>query len=70
MKNKVRPCPICKNLTTYSESNPYRPFCSERCQVIDLGEWASQKYAIPSKEEVFDVNENQGDDEGDSKLGR
>ena len=43
-------CPICRREAQW-EDNPFRPFCSERCQVIDLGAWASGAYAIPGKEE-------------------
>lgn len=39
-------CPICKKSVEW-EGNPYRPFCSERCQMIDLGNWASEKYGLP-----------------------
>jgi endogenous inhibitor of DNA gyrase (YacG/DUF329 family) len=39
-------CPTCKKLNEY-EGNEYRPFCSKRCKLIDLGEWASGSYAIP-----------------------
>lgn len=38
-------CPICKNTTTWEE-NPWRPFCSERCKLIDLGRWVSEEYMI------------------------
>jgi len=38
-------CPICKRKTTWEE-NPWRPFCSERCKLIDLGKWASEKYRV------------------------
>jgi len=38
-------CPICKNKTTWEE-NPWRPFCSERCKLIDLGKWVSEEYRI------------------------
>jgi endogenous inhibitor of DNA gyrase (YacG/DUF329 family) len=38
-------CPICKNATTWEE-NPWRPFCSERCKLIDLGKWVSEEYSI------------------------
>jgi hypothetical protein len=31
----------------WSDENRYRPFCSERCKLIDLGAWASDRYAIP-----------------------
>jgi endogenous inhibitor of DNA gyrase (YacG/DUF329 family) len=32
--------------------NPYRPFCSERCKLIDLGKWAGEKYRVPTKERL------------------
>ncbi len=38
-------CPICKR--EVKPTDPYMPFCSERCKLIDLGRWASEKYAIP-----------------------
>jgi uncharacterized protein len=37
-------CPICKKTVTLDD--PYVPFCSERCKLIDLGNWASEKYVI------------------------
>jgi uncharacterized protein len=39
-------CPLCRQSSTW-ESNPWRPFCSERCQVVDLGAWAMERYRIP-----------------------
>lgn len=50
------PCPTCKKRTPYSTKNPYRPFCSERCKLIDLGEWASEGHRIagkPASDEMF-----------------
>ncbi len=44
-------CPICKKPTN-SETNAEFPFCSERCQVHDLGNWATEKYTI--SEPAFD----------------
>jgi hypothetical protein len=41
-------CPTCGNPTKW-EDNPSRPFCSERCKVIDLGRWASEEYKVPSE---------------------
>jgi len=38
-------CPICKKATTWEE-NPSKPFCSERCKLIDLGKWVSEDYRI------------------------
>lgn len=40
-------CPNCSNLADFVPENKFRPFCSERCKLIDLGEWASGSYAIP-----------------------
>src|SRR5512134_2981401 len=39
-------CPLCRRPTTW-EDNPWRPFCSERCQLIDLGTWAAEQYRVP-----------------------
>ena len=39
-------CPICKRPVRW-EGNAYRPFCSERCQTLDLGNWATDRYTVP-----------------------
>ena len=39
-------CPTCQRVIDWS-SSPFRPFCSERCKLIDLGAWLSEKRAIP-----------------------
>ena len=49
-------CPICKKNVAWDD--PYMPFCSDRCRIIDLGNWASEKYVIPAPLE-------QGDDDLD-----
>ncbi len=48
-------CPQCGLLTFYSAENPSRPFCSDRCRLIDLGEWADQSYKIPVPVETLDL---------------
>lgn len=40
-------CPICDKPICWSEQSPFRPFCSKRCQIIDLGEWAAEERQIP-----------------------
>jgi len=50
-KLRTAPCPRCGERSILDQSNPWRPFCSERCQLIDLGKWASGEYAIPAEEE-------------------
>jgi endogenous inhibitor of DNA gyrase (YacG/DUF329 family) len=44
-------CPTCQKEVEWSETNPFRPFCSKVCQLIDLGEWADGKRAIPASED-------------------
>ncbi len=40
-------CPICKKPADNSAANRFRPFCSERCQMVDLGTWAGEGYRVP-----------------------
>jgi endogenous inhibitor of DNA gyrase (YacG/DUF329 family) len=42
-------CPTCGELAAWSEHNAFRPFCSERCKLFDLGAWASDTYAIAGR---------------------
>jgi len=42
-------CPTCSKKTIYSVDNKFRPFCSERCRLIDLGSWAQENYKIPTE---------------------
>ncbi|MFO7528165.1 MAG: DNA gyrase inhibitor YacG [Marinobacter sp.] len=44
-------CPTCKQSVEWSEDNRYRPFCSERCKLIDLGAWANEEYRVPAEDE-------------------
>ena len=53
-------CPICDSVTTWEE-NPHRPFCSERCKLIDLGNWASERYSVEGTEPPAD-EEGSGDE--------
>jgi endogenous inhibitor of DNA gyrase (YacG/DUF329 family) len=43
-------CPICHKVIEW-EGNRFRPFCSERCKLIDLGNWATESYRVPSQPE-------------------
>ncbi len=40
-------CPTCKKEVLMTKDNPDRPFCSKRCKLIDLGEWATENQKIP-----------------------
>ena len=41
-------CPICGKETEY-EGNEFRPFCSERCKLLDFGAWADEEYNLPTE---------------------
>jgi len=45
MSNEL-PCPLCKKAADINKHNTFRPFCSERCKLIDLGEWANEEKVI------------------------
>ena len=50
MTATVVECPTCMAPVEWGEQSPYRPFCSERCKLIDLGAWASEEHAIAGNE--------------------
>jgi len=43
-------CPQCGASVPWAPESKWRPFCSERCKLIDLGAWASERYRIPMQE--------------------
>ncbi|EMO7834777.1 DNA gyrase inhibitor YacG [Morganella morganii] len=47
-------CPNCKKEVVWGQESPYRPFCSKRCQLIDLGEWAAEEKRIASQSDLSD----------------
>jgi hypothetical protein len=49
-------CPICKQTVVW-EGNPFRPFCSERCKLIDLDNWLEGRYRVPSRVESGEQSE-------------
>lgn len=61
-------CPNCEDEFNYYSSE-FRPFCSERCKMIDMGHWFNESYALPSKEVLSDediekvIKEKSGEDE-------
>ncbi len=45
-------CPTCQTAVLWGPQSPFRPFCSERCRLIDLGEWASESRRIADKQPI------------------
>ncbi len=44
-------CPTCDKDVKWQD-NPFRPFCSERCKLVDLSKWVSEEYRVPGREAV------------------
>ena len=42
-------CPTCQRPIEWGEAFPFRPFCSERCRLIDLGAWLTERHVIPGE---------------------
>lgn len=60
-------CPQCETAFQYYESE-FRPFCSKRCQQIDLGHWFQESYVVPTKEVVNEpspIEENEENNESE-----
>lgn len=55
------PCPICGKAVGLDE--PEMPFCSERCRLLDLGNWASEKYVISTPADPEKVRHEENDEE-------
>jgi len=55
-------CPTCGAGALFAPENRWRPFCSERCRLIDLGAWAHEAYRIPAK-----PDESEDEDPGASE---
>jgi endogenous inhibitor of DNA gyrase (YacG/DUF329 family) len=54
-------CPICRKVTSW-EDNPFHPFCSDRCRIIDLGAWTQGSYRIPAEEMDIDLEDEDDED--------
>lgn len=62
-------CPICKKAVD-SETHTEFPFCSERCRLLDLGNWSSEKYVVSESaldEDLFERLEREIKGENDGK---
>lgn len=48
-KEKILPCPRCGEPVHWNRDARWKPFCSERCKLIDLGAWFAEEHAIPGE---------------------
>ena len=71
MSAALVPCPTCGAASAWSTDNPFRPFCSERCKLVDLGAWLEERYRIPGEPVVDEGNAGEGSSTpGDGTPGR
>jgi endogenous inhibitor of DNA gyrase (YacG/DUF329 family) len=54
IKPRIVACPTCGKPVEWKPENRFRPFCSERCRLIDLGAWASESYRVAAEEPKAD----------------
>ena len=54
-------CPQCGNTVYWNDDYKYRPFCSERCQFIDLNHWAEEQYKIADDPETSDHSDDESE---------
>lgn len=50
-------CPTCGRIVEWVVLQRYKPFCSERCKLIDLGQWAAEDHKIPGESVMMDNSE-------------
>lgn len=55
MSPSVVRCPTCGRELEWSPASPHRPFCSERCRLIDFGAWLAEEHAIPGDAQPSDA---------------
>lgn len=56
----ARPCAQCGAPASLAPSNPWRPFCSERCKLLDLGAWVAGRYALPVADDEAEPESDPG----------
>ncbi len=49
-------CPTCRRPVAWTAESRYRPFCSERCRLIDLGAWADERHVVPCTDDDPDFD--------------
>ena len=52
-------CPTCRKSVPWISENVFRPFCSDRCRLIDLGAWAEGRHHIPGDAQYQDMPDDQ-----------
>lgn len=64
----MKKCPTCAKPVQWQD-NPFRPFCSERCKLVDLSKWVSEEYRVPGKPVSTEPAEDNEADGGKESSG-
>jgi endogenous inhibitor of DNA gyrase (YacG/DUF329 family) len=64
-QGRIVSCPQCGAPVAWSPASRFRPFCSERCRMIDLGAWACESYRVPVVEESVDADDERRENQAD-----
>ena len=59
-KPRIVPCPSCGAPVEWGPASLFRPFCSERCKMADLGDWATEKFRVPDPAPLGDGDPDEG----------
>lgn len=54
-------CPTCKKSVPWVAEQPFKPFCSHRCKLIDLGDWATEAHKVPGEPVLPDFDAEQSE---------
>ncbi|MFZ9611028.1 MAG: DNA gyrase inhibitor YacG [Methylococcales bacterium] len=54
-------CPTCKSTVSWIAEQQYKPFCCERCKLIDLGEWVMEEKRIPGESLKLENDDDEED---------
>ena len=63
---RIVSCPTCRKNVEWTAASTWRPFCSQRCKLIDLGAWANESYRIPAVE--LDDDDDAPPEAGEDRL--
>lgn len=58
--NTIVNCPTCMKPVAWTDDSEWKPFCSERCKLIDLGAWADESYVIEGQKVMPENLDEQG----------
>lgn len=56
--HRIARCPQCGKSCRSDAANSWRPFCSERCKLMDLGDWLDERYRVPAENQEIPAEDS------------